>query len=88
MIAAVPRPPARAAKDSNTVLVLNTTIMSTAAVLAPSLMPITSGLASSLAASDWKTAPEIPKAATSRPHTARGRRSSCSSGSRATATGP
>ena len=48
-----------------------TTIMNTAAVDAPAVMPMMSGLASGLRASDWKIAPERPNAA---PTSTRGQR--------------
>ena len=52
-----------------------TTIMNTAAALAPDVMPMMSGLASGLRARLWKMAPERPKATpTSRPVRARGSR--------------
>ena len=51
-------------------------MQTTAAALAPGVMPMMSGLASGLRASVWKIAPETPKAApTSSPVSARGSRS-------------
>jgi hypothetical protein len=48
---------------------------STPAALAPQVTPITSGLASGLRRSRWKSAPDIPNAIPdSSPVTARGRR--------------
>jgi hypothetical protein len=78
MINAVTRAPPRAASESTTPPADSTTIDSTAAVVAPDVTPMTSGLASGLRRSCWKIAPARPNAVpASRPTRARGSRNVC-----------
>ena len=58
MASAVASAPASAAEETTALDALAITIISTAAVPAPAVMPMMSGLASALRASDWKIAPD------------------------------